>query len=189
MARPGTVNPVKDPETHVALYQGVTFSQLAVALDMNEKAVKDKLHELTPCGVGPRGVALYKLGEAAQILLKPRATPDDLREMIKQMHFTELPMILRKEFWAGERLRQDYLIKAGELWSTSEVIEKVGELFKLVKTSAQLMSDSVERSTELSDRQRAIFKQITDSFLSDLQKKVETQFKAVPKEAGPLEFL
>lgn len=179
--RAGVINPIKDATTYAAIYQGVTASQLGAIFHVDDRKVREAIASLKPCGTGNRGAPIYKIHEAAQALVKPKIAPEELRATIKDMHFTDLPTVLKKEFWAGERLRQDYMIKAGELWSTEEVIQKVGELFKLVKMSAQLMSDAVERSAELSDRQRAIIKQLTDGMLVDLKKKVESEFKPVPK--------
>ena len=58
----------------------------------------------------------------------------------------------------------------------------MGEVFKLVKMSVLLMSDAVERQTELSDRQREIIKSLTHGMLDDLVKRIEEKFKVPTNE-------
>jgi hypothetical protein len=183
MARTNGFDAAKDPVSHAAIYKGVTKTQLAAIFDVSDKKVEMVLGELTPVGTGPRGSPIYKISEAAPLLALPKITPEQIAEQIKGMHFTDLPMILRKEFWAGQKLKQDYEIKAGDLWPTTKVIESVGEFFKLVKMSAQLMSDAVERQTELTDRQRAIIKQLTDSMLEDLRSRTVEVFSQKPSKS------
>jgi hypothetical protein len=98
------------------------------------------------------------------------------------MDHKDLPKMLTKEFWAGQRSKQDYEEKAGLLWRTEKVVQEMGELFKLVKMSTLLMSDAVERQAELSDRQREIIKTLTHGMLDDLVKRIEEKFKVPANE-------
>jgi hypothetical protein len=93
------------------------------------------------------------------------------------MHHSELPKMLTKEFWAGQRSKQEYELKAGDLWGTATVIEKMGEVFKLVKMSALLTVDTVERQVELTVHQRLLIKNIMDGMLIDLSTTLQEKFK------------
>lgn len=183
MARASDFNAAKDPESHAAIYKGVTATQLATVFGVTDNKVGSIIGNLKPCGVGNRGAALYKIRDAAQYLAQRDISAEDLADTIRRMHPSELPLLLRKEYWQAEKLKQEYEIKAGDLWSTAQVIEYVGEFYKLVKMSAQLMSDSVERTTELSDRQRALIKQSTDGMLEDLRGRIEKTFANREKDS------
>jgi hypothetical protein len=92
------------------------------------------------------------------------------------MSFRDLPKDLAKEFWAGQRTKQQVEEQAGLLWRTEKVVQEVGELMKLVKMSTLLMQDGVERQTELTDRQREIVKSLSNGMLADLMSRVKEKF-------------
>lgn len=162
-----------DEESQAMLYDGLNLSQLSIAFRMDHRVLVEKLHRVEPTG-SRRGVATYTIDEVAPHLVKPIY---DIETYIKRMNHTDLPKHLTKEFWAGLRSKQEYELKAGDLWPTARVIGEVGELFKLVKMSVLLLSDAVERQTELSDRQREIIKGLTDGMLEDLHREVLVKFK------------
>jgi hypothetical protein len=112
--------------------------------------------------------------DVAPYLVRPAY---DIEEYIKRMNHTELPKMLSKEFWAGQRSRQEFLLKEGDLWPTAKVVENAGEVLKIVKMSARLMLDAVERQTELSERQRGIIKSLTDGMLADAYREMVKRFK------------
>jgi hypothetical protein len=125
--------------------------------------------------VGKRGGSdIYALHEVAPYLVKPIF---DVATYLKQMDPRELPKHLSKEFWAGQRSRQEYEERAGQLWKTEKIVEEVGELMKLVKMSALLMVDAIERQSELNDKQREIVKSLTHGMLNDLMERVESRFQ------------
>jgi hypothetical protein len=176
MALKGTGN--SDDESLAAIYQGVNQDQLMRMFKMDHRTAKRKMMEAREGGVKPIGkkhtAELYAIHEIAPYFCKPVMDPS---EYIKSMDPRELPKILTKEFWAGQRSRQEYEEKAGSLWRTEKVVEEVGELMKLVKMSSLLMLDAVERQTELSDRQREIIRSLTHGMLNDLMKRVDSKFK------------
>lgn len=164
-----------DQESQVMLYDGLNLTQLALVLEMDHKLIREKLVQGQVAPVGTRnGAEIYKLKDVCPWVVKPGY---DIAEYIRTMHHSELPKMLTKEFWAGQRSKQEYELKAGDLWPTAKVIEKMGEVFKLVKMSALLTVDTVERSVELTDKQRNIIKNIMDGMLSDLASTIQEKFK------------
>jgi hypothetical protein len=170
-----------DDSSRAMIYDGLNLSELGRLFHMDHRVLVEKLHGVAPSG--KRGSAdTYQVHEVAPYLVKPIF---DIEAYVKRMNHADLPKMLTKEFWAGQRSKQEYLLKAGDLWPTAEVIKSVGELMKLMKMSVQLMSDGVERQVELSDRQRALIKGMCDGLLSDLRHAVIENFSvgAVPETA------
>lgn len=161
-----------DTESRAMLYEGCNLSQLGILFRMDHRVLVEKLHGVTPSG--KRGsTAIYQVHEVAPYLVKPMY---DIETYIKRMNHTELPKMLTKEFWAGQRSKQEFLLKNGDLWPTAKVMSEVGELFKLIKTQTRLASDAIERQTELTPRQRAIVKGLLDGMLRDLHDAVTEKF-------------
>lgn len=164
-----------DDETMAAIYEGVNQGQLMAIFKMDHRTIKTKLFKGRVKPVGKRaGSDIYALHEVAPYLVKPIF---DVATYLKQMDPRELPKHLSKEFWAGQRSRQEYEEKAGQLWKTEKIVEEVGELMKLVKMSALLMVDAIERQSELNDKQREIVKSLTHGMLNDLMERVESKFQ------------
>lgn len=166
-----------DNESRTMLYEGCNLSQLGALFRMDHRVLVEKLHGVEPSG--RRGNAVtYMVHEVAPYLVKPMY---DIETYIKRMHHNELPKLLTKEFWAGQRSKQEYLLREGDLWPTAKVIQEVGELFKLIKMQARLAIDAVERQTELTPRQRAIVKGLMDGLLRDLHLVVSEKFADKPE--------
>ena len=162
-----------DEESQAMLYEGANVTQLAAIFGCAIAVINRKIYGLRPSAVR-NGSPVYLIREVAKRVWRP--TDDEVRRAVMTLHHNDLPKLLSKEFWAGLRSRQEYEIRAGDLWPTAKVIEKVGELMKLVKMSAQLMSDAVERTGELTDAQRAKIKQLTRAMLIDLHAAVVEHF-------------
>ena len=60
---------------------------------------------------------------------------------------------------------------------TTEIVDKVSDLLKLVKMSLLLLPDEIARVKDLSDDQRNAVKKRVDSTLIDLHKKMLEMFK------------
>lgn len=161
-----------DGESRAMLYDGCNLSQLGILFRMDHRVLVEKLHGVEPVGKRGNG-SIYLVHEVAPHLVKPIY---DIETYIKRMHHNELPKLLTKEFWAGQRSKQEYLLREGDLWPTDQVVEKVGELFKLIKMQARLASDSVDRVVELTPKQREAVKNIFDGLLQDLQTTVNENF-------------
>lgn len=164
-----------DEDTRAMIFQGCNTTQLCTIFRTDPRTLMRKLFEnnVKPCGTR-RGSDIYHIADVAPYIVKPH---QGIEQAILRMSHHDLPTDLTKEFWAGQRSKQDFLEKAGRLWSTEKVVERVSELLKLVKMSALLMNDAVERQTELTEQQRSIIKSLTRGMLEDLMKRVEEQFK------------
>lgn len=162
-----------DAESKAMLYEGLNMTQLSFILEMDRRDIEKKIEgKVGPCGTR-NGAGVYKLKDILPWVVKPGY---DIEGYLRKMHHSELPKMLTKEFWAGQRAKQEFEIRNGDLWPTKKVIEEVGELFKVVKMSVRLSLDSVERQTELSERQRGIIKQQMDGLLLDLHKRITEKF-------------
>lgn len=158
------------------MYEGANLSQLGRLFKMDHRVLVEKLHNCPPTGVR-NGVDIWDVATAAPHLVKPIY---DIETYIKRMHHNDLPKFLTKEFWAGQRSKQEFLLKEGELWSTSRVVTAVGSFMKLVKMNVRLLTDSVDRQAELSDRQRHIIRGLGDSMLEELYRTVLEAFAEKP---------
>lgn len=171
-----------DAESAAMIYKGLTLSQLMVILEMDRRDLTKKIEaaNLKPCGMN-RGHPIYKLKDVMPLVVKPVY---DVEAYLRQMNPQDLPKHLSKEFWAGQRSKQEFELKAGNLWPTEKVVSEVGELFKLVKMSALLTVDTVERQVELSEEQRGIIKRLMDGMLIDLHQTIVEKFssKEVPND-------
>ena len=161
-----------DEASKAMIFDGMNLSQLGVCFRMDHRVLQEKLHGVKPSGMR-NGAATWQVHEVAPYLVKPIY---DIEEYIKRMNHADLPKHLTKEFWAGLRSKQEYELKAGDLWPTAKVVQEVGDLLKLVKMSVLLMGDTVERSTELTERQRNIIKSLTDGMLKELHRTVLERF-------------
>lgn len=172
-----------DPESQAMLYNGLNTSQLAIAFKMSPGTVTSKLATVPHDMIAQTGqkVPLWKIHTAAPYLMKPAY---DIENYIKKMSHNELPPMLTKEFWAAKVSRQNFELRAGQLWRTSEVIEKVGEIFKLVSMTAKLAADNIERNTVLTDQQRKAVNQILQQMCVDLQTRITRDFKPVPQDVS-----
>lgn len=168
-----------DAASRAMIFDGVTLNQMTQLFRMDTRTILRRIHSVKPIG-RRRGADIYLIPDVVPHLWKP--SEQQVEEAIRRMNHQDLPKALTKEYWAGQRSKQDYLLKRGDLWETEKIVERVGELYKLVKMSMLLMSDAVERQTELTDRQRNIIRQLSRSLLEDLDKKIKLNFKAPPPE-------
>lgn len=163
-----------DAISDAILYDGANLSQLSILFKMDHRVLVEKLHNCPPTGTR-RGVNTWLVHEAAPHLVKPIY---EIETYIKRMHHNELPKLLTKEFWAGQRSRQEYELRAGNLWPTDKIVAAVGGLMKLMKMSVRLLADATDRQAELSDRQRQIVKSLGDAMLEELYRNATEHFAA-----------
>lgn len=177
---------VVDDITRAILYDGANLSQLGSLFRMDHRVLVEKMTKGGCKPVGTRnGVDIYAVHEVAPYLVKPAY---DIEEYLKRMHHNDLPKHVTKEFWAGLRSRQDYMQKAGDLWPTARVVEVMGGMMKLIKMSARLMSDQVDRQAELSDRQRQIVKAQCDAMLEEAYRNIVEAFTQAPTNQDVIEL-
>lgn len=172
MAR--NVRAALDKESDSILYEGANLSQLSVLFKCDHRVLKEKMHGIAP--VGKRGsYDIFDISEVASRMGK--LTEDQVNKAMRRLNHADLPKALTKEFWAGLRSKQEYELRAGELWPTTKVVEEVGEMVKSLKMELDLLTDGIERQTELSDRQRDIAKQLIDGAKSNMLKRLREKFE------------
>jgi hypothetical protein len=164
-----------DEESRALIFQGLSLNQMALLLEMDREALRNAInrYSIKPCGTR-NGAHTYRVKDVVPYVVKPGY---DIEEKIRTMHHSDLPKMLQKEFWAGQRSKQIYMEEAGDLWRTAKVVDAMGKVFKLVKMNLNLMTDQVDRSSQLSEAQRKIIKDLTDATLLDITKTIERDFK------------
>ncbi len=166
-------NQLMDEDSSAMIYQGVSVTQACTIFGMDSRDLRAKIEgRVKPCGTR-RNNPIYQIREIAPYLVKP---PYDLDEFIQRMSIADLPPILRKEYWAGLRSRQLYEKEAAELWPTADIVDMVSTLFKTLRMSMLLTRESVERETELTDRQRSIITKIIDNALENAHAEIVKVF-------------
>lgn len=169
----------QDAESKAILFEGASLSQLSRLFGRDNRTTAAKIQGLPPVGMRANS-PIYSVKDAAPLLVPPAY---DIDEFIRRMTVSDLPMQLRKEYWAGMRSRQIFEKEAGDLWPSGQVIEMLNELFKTMKMSLLLTRDTIERETELSDRQRDIVRRIVDGCLRDLNADVVKTFSTPPADS------
>lgn len=158
-----------DRDTQVMMFEGCSLSQLAQIFAMDVRKIKGKLHGLAPVTTRA-GHPIYRIKDAARYLVEPMWP---IEEYVKHMNHTDLPYLLKKEYWAAQRSKQLYEIDAGDLWRTDQVVEHISELLKIISLSLRLTSDSVERETALTPKQRDIVIRTMDEALANAHSEIE----------------
>jgi hypothetical protein len=155
-----------DKETVAMMFEGASLTQLAQLFSQDVQKVKKKLHGLEPSNMRA-GHPIYSVAEAARRLVEPQWPID---EYIKRMNHADLPVLLKKEYWAGMRSRQLWEEQNGDLWRTDYVIEHISDLLKSFALPMKLASDTVERETGLNPDQRKIIIRLMDQTLANVHK-------------------
>jgi len=174
-----------DDITKAILYDGANLSQLTNLFRVDHRVLVEKLAKggCKPCGTR-NGVDIFAVHEVAPYIVRPAY---EIEEYIKRMHHNDLPKNVTKEFWAGLRSRQEYEQREGNLWQTSRVVEVMGGVMKLIKMSARLMVDQVDRQAELTDRQRQIVKSQCDGMLEEAYRTIVESFATQPTNVEVIE--
>jgi len=146
------------------LRKGVSLTWLAGFTRMDRKTVKKRLSDCPAIGK-MSGSETYDPLLALSYLIKPRF---DIRDYIKTMNPTELPPMLRKEFWDAENKRLKYQQTAGELWPTESVLAVLAEAFKRIKQTTQVWADDVEREAGMPREQYVALIARVDALREDL---------------------
>lgn len=160
-------------EAKAILYQGVTVTDLSILFRMDPRTIQSKIISVKACGT--RGVSpIYQIRDVTPFLVRPAG---NIEEYIKKMRHNDLPALLTKEFWNGQRAKQRFMEDEGDLWRTDRVVEVLATVFKTVKMNLLLLPDQIERRSVLSDHQREELRNLIDATL-------ETTREALVKEFG-----
>ncbi|MFV0443904.1 MAG: hypothetical protein ACK5Q5_10065 [Planctomycetaceae bacterium] len=119
---------------------------LATAMGMGPRTVQKKLAECPPIGHS-RNAPLYDFAQAMPYLVKPKAA--DIREALKQIGESDLPMSLQKDVWDARIKEQTWRSRAGELWKTEDVLEVLGDAFQALSSTTKLWTDQIADKHDL----------------------------------------
>jgi hypothetical protein len=156
------------------------MSQLAQLFRTDAKTLPRRLRRLQPVATR-RGTNVYSIRDAAGYLVKPSYS---VEHYIRNMHFSDLPVGLQKEFWAGLKSRQSYELQAGDLWPTAQVVEALAEAFKEARMTILLFPETVERETGVTDPQRKVLRRLVDGLIEELRKGLVAKFENYEPSAG-----
>lgn len=151
------------------LNDGVSISFLATFFNMDKRHVALKLPGVKVVGEA-NGHPRYDFKEAMQKLARP--SPEQVMEYVKKMRPNDLPPMMQSEFWNAQLRRQKFERDANNTWHTEDVLSAFAEVFKAVRTAAQLMADATERETGLTPAQRTIITSLGDAMLADVRTKL-----------------
>jgi hypothetical protein len=174
---------VQDEETKAILFEGASVSQLGRLFSHDNRTIAKKIQGMRPTGMRA-GHPIYSVAEAARFLVVPHG---DFEDTIRKMRPEELPPALQKEFWSALQARQKFEEDRGDLWRTADVIAHYSEVFMALRTTLLLMSDTVERSVELSERQRSIIQNAVDTAMHELYKNLVGKFSHEPDRVHDLQ--
>lgn len=162
-----------DADTEAMIFQGCNITQIAKLFRMERRDITPKIMDVPP--IGERGgYPIYAVHEVAPYLVKPLY---DVETYLRRMNFKDLPKELSKEFWAGQRAKQDFDIKAGNLWETEQIISHFGEAVKILRMSLLLIPDTLARQAGLTEAQRSATQSAIDGILNDLTDALVDRFK------------
>ena len=160
-------------------------TQLAAMFRRDPKAMPRLLDGLAPAGER-RGAKVYWIDEAAQRLVKPGY---EIEGYLRRMHQSDIPPLVAKEFWNGQRARQAFEENEGDLWRTAEMVAVFAEAAATIRTSLLLITDALEREEELTNSQRAAVEALIDGAIQDIQVALVERFSNyVPPEYAPVSF-
>lgn len=150
-----------------------TMSQIAKLFGTDAKTLPQRMKGIV--SVGRRnGYKVYNIAEAASRLVKPGY---EIEQYIRQMSPQELPPLLNKEFWNGQRARTAFEKEMGNLWPTADVVELLGVTGQGIRQVLLLAVDDVDREESFTDGQRKVFRRIIDAGIVAMKEKLAEAFK------------
>lgn len=150
-----------------------TMSQIAQLFQTDAKTLPQRLKGIIPAGKR-NGYKVYNIREAAGRLVEPGY---EIEEFIRQMSPQEMPPLLQKEFWNGQRARTAYEKEIGNLWPTADVVALFAVLEQGIRQTMLLLTDDIEREEGLTTGQRKVFRRITDQAITLFKEKLTEAFK------------
>lgn len=158
------------------IYDGATMSQMCELLHMDFRTLSRRMRmsDVKPCGKR-NGYDIYAVHEVAPWVLPPKM---DIEKFIRNMNPQDLPKMLSKEYWAGMRSRQEYMLREGDLWPTEKVQAAFSKIVQILVMNTRVIEDEVDRKEELSERQRALVKSSIDSLIATSREELMRHFTA-----------
>jgi hypothetical protein len=150
-----------------------TFSQIAQMFETDPKTLPQRCKGVIPAGKR-NGYKVYKISEIAARLVKPGY---EIEKFIKQMSPQELPPLLSKEFWNGQKARIAFEREMGNYWPTEEVVAFAGVLQQAIRQTLILVTDDVDREEGFTDGQRKVFRRIMDDGIRKMKENVKEAFE------------
>jgi hypothetical protein len=144
---------------------GVSIQWLSIAFGMSKPNIAKKLSRCPSVATHRNGAQIYDLKTAAAFLIPPKT---DVRAYLRGLKPDDLPEQLKSEFWAARLKEQKWRAQAGELWPSDSVIHVLGEVFKTIKQTAQLWTDTVDETDALTDAQRDLLRKMIDDLLDSI---------------------
>lgn len=167
------VKRVSDVTSEIVSTGQATLSQIAQMFETDPKTLPQRMKGIVPAG-RRSGYKVYNLREAASRLVKPGY---EIEDFIRQMSPQELPPLLNKEFWNGQRARQAYEKEMGNLWPTEDVVEMFGVLSQGMRQTIILVTDDIEREEGFTAGQKKAFRRIMDAAIITMQEKLTERFQ------------
>ncbi|AWY09501.1 putative terminase small subunit [Ruegeria phage vB_RpoS-V16] len=149
------------------LLQPVSITFLADVLQRDKKTVAKRLAGLAPMGHHRGNIPLYDFRQALEYLVTPRF---NAAEAIKKMGTDDLPLGLQKDVWDARLKQQKWMLQAGDLWKTEDVLEVLGETFQRLKTTTQLWIDQLSEGHSLPAEVRTELSRMVDGLQTDLHR-------------------
>lgn len=166
--------PRKSQAEMKVIYHGATVTDIGAMFGFTPQEVNARIAgRVTPVEVEGRNPR-YRVRDVAPYLVNPVF---DVEEFLRNMTPAKLPPALQDAFWKAQKNRQDFEEEKGDLWRTSRVVEVMGDVFKSIRMSVMMLTDTVERSSELTPKQRAIIIEVGDSFLKYARQKLKEDFE------------
>lgn len=149
------------------------MSQIAKLFRTDAKTLPQRMHGVV--SVGKRaGYKVYNIAEAAGRLVKPGY---EIEEFIRQMSPQEMPPLLQKEYWNGQKARLAFEKELGNLWPTEDVVEHTAVLQQGIRQAINLATDEVDREESFTTGQRKVFRRIMDNAIVEMGEKIQEAFK------------
>lgn len=169
------------------VHAGVSPTWLGEHFHMAIETVRKRLANC-PIKGKRRNAPLYDIFIAAQYLVPPKV---DISAYIKAMRPNDLPPMLQDAYWGAMKKKQDWEIKAGNLWPTDSVIEVFGETFKLIKNAVSLWADTLEQEQSLTETQREALRGMADGLLAEIHNSLVSQSrnKSTPNQHAELALM
>lgn len=156
-------------EQAIDVLGGVPMRWFTLVMNIDLKYVKKAVEGIKPVAVRNSGVKLYSIREVMPRLIKPSVP---MEEYLKNLDPEDLPEKLRETYWNVQKKSQHVRQVAGELWKTTDVIEVIGEVFKHIKNTIMMWTDTIEEQTDLTDEQRKIIVKLGNDLQQDIHNTV-----------------